>query len=89
MTAAVLGSPMMAPPAVLRLPAVSFRRPQLPWANGGDDERRFKRILKRVVGAALVLGLVMPFVPQKQEERRQVQPLPAPMARLQIGRAHV
>lgn len=86
MTAAVLGNPMMAPRAAVRRPAVSFRRPQLPWASGGDDERRFKRILKRVVGAALLLGLVMPFVPQKQEERPQVQPLPAPMARLLMER---
>lgn len=86
MSTAVMGSPMMAPRLAVRRPAVSFRKPQLPWANGGDDERRFKRILKRVVGAALLLGLVMPFVPMKKEERRTVQPLPAPMARLLMER---
>ncbi len=92
MTAAVMSSPLAGSSAPAarqrrsRAAAVSFRSAQLPWSKGGDDERRFQRILKRVLGTALVLGLVMPFVPQPQQERRSLQPLPPPMARLLMER---
>jgi TonB family protein len=56
---------------------VSFRLPVLPWALAADDERRFRRILGRVMGAALVAGLVLPFVPLQPQERAPLAP-PAP-----------
>lgn len=69
----------------LHLPAGSFRLPVLPWSGSADDERRFKRILLRVLGIAVVLGLVMPFVPLRQVPRIEAQALP-PAARLLLER---
>lgn len=61
---------------------VSFRLPTLAWASAADDERRFQRIARSVVLVVAVLGLVLPFLPLRTPERPEVQPLPAPMARL-------
>jgi protein TonB len=61
---------------------VSFRLPTLAWASAADDERRFQRIARSVVLAVAVLGLVLPFVPLRTPERPEIQPLPAPMAKL-------
>ena len=68
-------------------PMASFRRPTLPWSNAADDEKRFQRIARIVLLLVLALGIVMPFVPLPQRERIEVQPLPAPMARLLLERA--
>jgi protein TonB len=67
--------------AVLHHP-VSFRLPTLAWSSAADDERRFQRIARTVVLVVAMLGLVLPFVPLRTPERPEIQPLPAPMARL-------
>jgi TonB family protein len=74
----------LAPPALG--PRVSFRLPVLPWSTAADDERRFQRILRRVLLAVILLGLALPFVPLRQVERIEVQPLPPPIARLLLER---
>jgi protein TonB len=63
-------------------PIASFRVPTLPWAISSDDERRFKRIARTVLFIVLLLGFVVPFLPRPKLERVEVQPLPAPIARL-------
>jgi periplasmic protein TonB len=68
-------------------PVASFRIPSLPWAITSDDERRFKRIAKRVLFIVLLLGLLMPFLPLPKIERTEVQPLPAPIAKLLLDQA--
>ena len=68
-------------------PMASFRRPSLPWSNAADDEKRFQRIARIVLLVVLALGIVMPFLPLPQRARIDVQPLPAPMARLLLERA--
>jgi periplasmic protein TonB len=65
---------------------ISFRKPVLPWSTAADDERRFKRILKRVVAIVLLLGLIFPFVPKPKIERTEVQALPPPIAKLLLER---
>lgn len=65
---------------------VSFRLPVLPWAAAAEDERRFRRILCRVLLAALVPALVMPWVPLRKAERIGTQPLPPPLVRLLLER---
>jgi TonB family protein len=65
---------------------ISFRQPMLPWSTAADDERRFKRILKRVVAIVLLLGLIFPFVPKPPVERVEVQALPPPIAKLLLER---
>ena len=68
------------------LPSVSFRLPVLPWATAADDERRFNRILRRILAVVLLLGLIVPFVPIHQIERAELQPLPPATARLLLER---
>ena len=73
--------------AVALSPMASFRRPTLPWSNAADDEMRFQRIARIVLLVVLALGTVMPFLPLPKRERIEVQPLPAPMAKLLLERA--
>jgi len=68
-------------------PMASFRVPALPWSNGADDEKRFQRIAWAVVLLALLLGVVVPWLPLPARERIEAQPLPAPMAKLLLERA--
>ena len=68
-------------------PMASFRVPSLPWATSADDEKRFQRIARRVLVAVLLLGAVMPWLPLPKMERVEVQPLPAPIAKLLLERA--
>ena len=42
---------------------LSFRDGALPWASGGADDRRFQRIQQWVIGAALLLCAVVPWLP--------------------------
>jgi periplasmic protein TonB len=65
---------------------ISFRKPVLPWSTAADDERRFKRILMRVVAIVLLLGLIFPFVPKPKVERVEAQSLPPPIAKLLLER---
>ena len=65
---------------------ISFRQPVLPWSTAADDERRFKRILMRVVAVVLLLGLIFPFVPKPKIERVEAQALPPPIAKLLLER---
>ena len=67
-------------------PMASFRVPTLPWSNAADDERRFQRIAWSVVLLALLLGVLVPWLPLPVRERIEAQPLPAPMARLLLER---
>jgi len=66
--------------------AVSFRTSVLPWSVAADDERRFKRILKRVLAIALLLALILPWIPRPEVERKEAQALPPPIAKLLLER---
>ena len=68
-------------------PMASFRVPSLPWSTSADDEKRFQRIARRVLVVVLLLGAVMPWLPLPKMERVEVQPLPAPIAKLLLERA--
>jgi protein TonB len=66
--------------------AVSFRAPLLPWAISTEDEARFRRILQRVLIAAVLLCLAMLFVPPPKVDRTQPQELPPRLAKLVLER---
>jgi len=66
--------------------AISFRSAQLPWARKGDDDRRFTRIQQRVLGLALLVALVLPWLPHPQPDTPISQPPPPPLARLLLER---
>jgi len=63
---------------------VSFRAPVLPWAGSADDDARFKRISMRVLGTAIVLCLLLPWLPVAKPDRTQPQELPTRLAKLVI-----
>ncbi len=69
--------------------AVSFRGPVLPWSTSTDDEIRFKRITQRVLIAALVLGVALPWLPVMKEDRSKPQELPPRLAKLVLERENV
>jgi TonB family protein len=66
---------------------VSFRQAVLPWSVAAEDEKRFKRILRRVLLAALLLALIVPWVPKPRNDRVESQPLPPPMAKLLLDQS--
>src|SRR5882724_1559074 len=61
---------------------VSFRHAVLPWTVAEDDERRFKRIAKRVIAVCALIFLLMPWIPTPKEDRNSVQELPPQFAKL-------
>lgn len=69
--------------ATMALP-VSFRRPVLPWAAAADDERRFRRILQRVLVVALLAAALLPWLPTPAPEPAVAPALPLPSARLRL-----
>lgn len=66
---------------------LSFRHSVLPWTVSPDDERRFRRVLQQVVGAAIVFAAVMPWLPVRAPDRAQPADLSPRLARLMIERA--
>jgi protein TonB len=66
--------------------AVSFRAPVIAWAIAFDDEARFKRILRRVVGAAALACLVFSLMPRPHEDRAKPEELPPRLAKLVLER---
>ncbi len=65
---------------------VSFRVSVLPWAASAEDDARFRRILKIVLGICLLVALVMPWLPRPQEDRSQPAELPPRLAKLILER---
>ena len=65
---------------------VSFRAPVFAWAVSADDELRFKRILRRVMGASVVVCLALPWLPVTPPDRSQPQELPPRLAKLMLER---
>jgi TonB family protein len=59
----------------------------LPWAGSAEDERRFRRILKRVLLVCLLLALVMPWLPVSKVDREKPEELPPRLAKLVLERA--
>jgi TonB family protein len=43
--------------------AMAYRVYELPWTLNADDERRFRRIVRNVMLAILVFGIVLPWLP--------------------------
>ncbi len=65
---------------------VSFRLPVLPWASATQDDRRFNRILWGLLLAALLLAVVLPFIPLSKITRSEAQPLPHALTKLLLDR---
>ncbi len=66
--------------------AISFRAPLLAWSPAAEDEARFQRILRIVLSVALLLSLVMIFMPPPAVDRSLPAELPPRLARLLLER---
>jgi TonB family protein len=60
---------------------VSFRVPYFAWTYSPEDERRFRRILAKVMAVAVIACLLFIFMPRPKEER-VVQEMPPRLAKL-------
>ncbi len=40
-----------------------YRNYELPWTSGGDQERKFRRLLGIVILVCALLGVIWPFIP--------------------------
>ena len=66
--------------------AISFRVPVLAWAVSPEDEARFRRILRAVLAACVVICLVLLLMPRPVEDRSAPQELPPRFAKLILER---
>lgn len=55
---------------------------ELPWESSVEEDKTFKRLLRGLLIALLVLGLIVPFVPLPEVSREEKQELPPQMARV-------
>jgi protein TonB len=63
---------------------ISFRGPVLPWSLVIEDEKRFKRILRFVLAACVLLCAVLLLMPRPVENRAVPVELPPRLAKLVI-----
>lgn len=66
--------------------ATHLHTPILAWSISAADEERFKRILRRVLFVCLVVALVMPWLPVREPDRAEVEPVPPRLAKLLLDR---
>ncbi len=56
----------------------------LPWTPVPEEDERLKRNMIAALVAALILGLVMPFLPVKEVDKTKVEELPPRLAQLVV-----
>jgi len=66
-----------------------FRTFVLPWSPSPEEQRRFRLILAAALGLALLLSVVVPWLPVSQVAREQAPPVPPRFARLLLERKPV
>ena len=65
---------------------VYYRSAMLPWTISEEDERRFRRILKRVLIVCILISLIMPWLPLPKVDRTKVEEVPPRLAKLLLER---
>lgn len=58
-----------------------YNDPVLPWTDTRNDER-FSRILKRVLLTFIVIGLIIPWLPSPEAEKKQLKQIAPRLAKL-------
>ncbi|MBW0147518.1 AgmX/PglI C-terminal domain-containing protein [Marinobacter arenosus] len=61
----------------------------LPWDASGDEDSRFKRILKRLLLLLLLLAVVFPWLPLPEIEREERERVPPSLAKVLIEQRKV
>jgi len=62
--------------------AIIFRSYELPWEMARDQDDRFRKLVKQLLIAVVVFGLVMPFMPIPEPDPQAVDEVPERFARL-------
>jgi len=63
-----------------------YRPGMLPWTVSEEEERSFRRILKRVLLVCLLFSLIMPWLPVPKVDRTKEEELPPRLAKLLLER---
>ena len=58
-----------------------YNDPVLPWTDTRNDER-FSRILKRVLITFIIIGLIIPWLPSPETEKKQLKQISPRLAKL-------
>lgn len=66
--------------------AAFYHSPELPWSIPEDEQRRYRKILKRTLLVFLIFALVLPFLPLPELAREQEEELPPRLAQLLVER---
>ena len=61
-----------------------YREYDLPWTTQSEQERKFQRVLGSVMLAALLLGLVWPFLPSPEPDPYDIEEIPPRIAKLML-----
>ena len=61
-----------------------YREYDLPWTTQSEQERKFQRVLGSVMLAALLLGLVWPFLPSPEPDPYAIEEIPPRIAKLML-----
>jgi TonB family protein len=63
-----------------------YRPGLLPWTFSEEEERRFRRILRRVLLICILFSLIMPWLPVPKVDRNKEEELPPRLAKLLLER---
>lgn len=63
-----------------------YHSPELPWAMPEEEERRYRKILKRTLICFLLFAMLLPFLPLPELAREEVEELPPRLAQLLLER---
>jgi outer membrane biosynthesis protein TonB len=62
--------------------ALPARQPVMPWARGGEDDRRFRKALVACLAGCLLFGLLLPLIDLPMPTRAELTEVPERLARL-------
>ena len=59
-----------------------YREYDLPWTSGGEQDRKFRRVLRNVLLILGLLSLVWPFIPVPEPDPYDIEEIPPRIAKL-------
>lgn len=59
-----------------------YREYELPWTSGGEQDRKFRRVLRNVLLILGLLSLVWPFIPVPEPDPYDIEEIPPRIAKL-------
>ena len=59
-----------------------YRKYDLPWSTGESQDRKFRRLLRTIFLATLIISLVWPFIPTPEPDPNDIEEIPPRIAKL-------